>query len=60
MPVLVSVMPRPVCRFEYLYRDASNYKGYGAVLLWGEATAENEAAIRAVCCRSCGGSCDVS
>jgi hypothetical protein len=41
-------MPRPVCRFEYCYRDASNYKGYGSVLLWGEATPENEAAIRAV------------
>jgi len=40
-------MPRPVCRFDYLYRDASNYKGYGSVLLWGEATAENKAAIRA-------------
>lgn len=41
-------MPSPVCRFDYLYRDASNYKGYGSVLLWGEATPENEAAIRAV------------
>ncbi|MBP6572105.1 MAG: hypothetical protein KA226_11830 [Gemmatimonadales bacterium] len=40
-------MPRPVCRFEYLYRDASNYKGYGSLLLWGEATPGNEAAIRA-------------
>lgn len=41
-------MPRHVCRFDYLYRDASNYKGYGSVLLWGEATPKNEAAIRAV------------
>ncbi|MBL0179298.1 MAG: hypothetical protein IPP98_09270 [Gemmatimonadetes bacterium] len=28
-------MPRPVCRFDYLYRDTSNYKGCGSVLLWG-------------------------
>ena len=41
------VMPRPVCRFDYLYRDAGNYKGYGSVLLRGDATPENEAAIRA-------------
>ena len=48
LPRLRSTMLRPVCRFDYLYRDASNYKGYGSVLLWGEATPENEAAIRAV------------
>ena len=40
-------MPRSVCRFEYLYRDASNYKGCGSLVLWGEATPGNEAAIRA-------------
>ena len=45
--LLPSFMSRPLCCFDYLYRDASNYKGYGSVLLWGEATPENEAAIRA-------------
>ncbi len=45
---LRSTMPRLVYRFDYLYRDASNHKGYGSVLLWGEATSENEAAIRAL------------
>ncbi len=40
-------MPRPRCRFEYLYRDTGNYKGRGWVVVWGEATAENEARIRA-------------
>lgn len=41
-------MPRPRCRFEYLYRDAGNYKGRGWVVLWGEASAENERRIREV------------
>ncbi len=41
-------MPRPRCRFEYRYRDAGNYQGRGWVVLWGEASHENEARIRAV------------
>jgi len=32
--------------FEYLYRDAGNYKAWGSVLLSGRATAEDEAALR--------------
>ncbi|MEO5798539.1 MAG: hypothetical protein ABIS00_03760 [Gemmatimonadales bacterium] len=40
-------MPDSRCRFEYLYRDAGNYKGRGHVLLLGTATPDNEEAIRA-------------
>ncbi|MDX2208041.1 MAG: hypothetical protein SFU57_10385 [Gemmatimonadales bacterium] len=40
-------MPSSRCRFEYLYRDASNYKAWGSVLLDGQATSATEAAIRA-------------
>lgn len=32
--------------FEYLYRDASNYKAWGALLLLGAATDANTEAIR--------------
>lgn len=39
-------MPSPLCLFNYLYRDAGNYKGYGSVLLFGEATPANEALVR--------------
>ena len=28
--------------FDYMYRDAANYKAYGALLLKGEATEENQ------------------
>lgn len=33
--------------FEYLYRDASNYKAFGAILLSGHPTQEEIAALRA-------------
>lgn len=32
--------------FEYLYRDASNYKAWGAILLEGAFTPQDEAALR--------------
>ncbi|HET9066928.1 MAG TPA: hypothetical protein VFN22_14005 [Gemmatimonadales bacterium] len=41
-------MPAPLCLFVYLYRDASNYKGWGFLELRGEASEANEAAIREV------------
>lgn len=41
-------MPAPTCIFVYLYRDASNYKGWGFLELRGEASETNEAAIREV------------
>ena len=34
------------CVFEYLYRDASNYKAWGAVLLSGTPTESEIAALR--------------
>ncbi|MEP6590271.1 MAG: hypothetical protein ABJC19_03720 [Gemmatimonadota bacterium] len=40
-------MPESCCRFEYLYRDAGNYKAFGHVLLLGIASPDNEASIRA-------------
>jgi hypothetical protein len=46
--------PQPVhtpetkfCIFEYLYRDASNYKAWGEVLLSGAPTENEIAALRA-------------
>jgi len=41
-------MPSPTCLFVYLYRDASNYKGWGSVAVRGEASEANDAAIREV------------
>lgn len=41
-------MALPTCVFVLLYRDASNYKGWGFLELQGEATKANEAAIREV------------
>jgi hypothetical protein len=35
--------------FEYLYRDAANYKVYGALLLRGNFSEEYEAEIKAHC-----------
>ncbi len=35
------------CVFEYLYRDASNYKAWGAILLSGIASQNDIAALRA-------------
>src|SRR5690606_3750149 len=32
--------------FEYLYRDAGNYKAWGSLLLTGTVSAEHEAAFR--------------
>ena len=32
--------------FEYLYRDSSNYKAWGAILLEGSHTARDEASLR--------------
>lgn len=37
----------PHCVFEYLYRDASNYKAHGAALLVGAVTAGDVAHLRA-------------
>jgi hypothetical protein len=39
--------PQEYCVFEYLYRDASNYKAFGALLLTGHPTQEEIAALRA-------------
>lgn len=41
-------MPTPICLFVYLYRDASNYKGWGFLQLRGDASRANEEAIREV------------
>lgn len=34
------------CTFEYLYRDADNYKAYGRVLMLGSATPSTVALLR--------------
>ncbi|MEZ4379661.1 MAG: hypothetical protein R3B35_15395 [Gemmatimonadales bacterium] len=41
-------MPSRTCLFVYLYRDASNYKGWGSVEVRGDASEANDAAIREV------------
>lgn len=35
------------CIFEYMYRDGANYKAWGSLLLSGEPTQEDIAALRA-------------
>lgn len=35
------------CVFEYLYRDAANYKAWGSILLSGEPTQEDVTALQA-------------
>lgn len=39
--------PKECCVFEYLYRDASNYKAWGAILLSGVPSQTDLAALRA-------------
>lgn len=39
--------PRGCCVFEYLYRDASNYKAWGEILLSGVPSQNDIAALRA-------------
>ena len=39
-------MPSNVCIFEYLYRDAGNWKTYGRLLLSGQHDAAHAVAIR--------------
>jgi hypothetical protein len=39
--------PKECCIFEYLYRDASNYKAWGGVLLSGVPSQNDIAALRA-------------
>jgi len=40
--------PEEYCVFEYLYRDASNYKAWGEILLAG-VTSQNDIAILRAC-----------
>ena len=39
--------PKECCVFEYLYRDASNYKAWGEILLSGVPSQNDVAALRA-------------
>lgn len=39
--------PQEYCVFEYLYRDASNYKAWGEILLSGVPSQNDMAALRA-------------
>lgn len=39
--------PKECCVFEYLYRDASNYKAWGEILLSGVPSQNDIAALRA-------------
>lgn len=39
--------PKECCVFEYLYRDASNYKAWGTILLSGVPSQNDIAALRA-------------
>lgn len=39
--------PQECCVFEYLYRDASNYKAWGEILLSGVPSQNDIAALRA-------------
>jgi hypothetical protein len=43
--------PITYCIFEYLYRDASNYKAHGEILLFGESSEKDIASLR-VCLES--------
>lgn len=40
----------PLCCLDYLYRDAGNFKRYGEILLFGEATASANNSIRKTLC----------
>ena len=39
----------PLTAFEYLYRDAANYKAYGVVILRGRWTDDDLSVIRETC-----------
>lgn len=39
--------PKEYCVFEYLYRDASNYKAWGEILLTGTPSQNDMASLRA-------------
>jgi len=43
----LEIAPQECCVLEYLYRDASNYKACGALLLSGYPTQDEIAALRA-------------
>lgn len=45
--VVSSDSPKECCVFEYLYRDASNYKASGAILLSGVPSQSDISALRA-------------
>lgn len=45
--VVSNESPKESCVFEYLYRDASNYKAWGEVLLSGIPSQNDMAALRA-------------
>lgn len=45
--VIPSDAPKECCVFEYQYRDASNYKAWGAILLSGALSQNDTAALRA-------------
>jgi len=42
-----TVMPKECCVFEYLYRDAANYKAWGEILLSGVPSQDDIAVLRA-------------
>lgn len=42
-----TVDPKHYCVFEYLYRDASNYKAWGGIVLSGTPTKDDIEALRA-------------
>ena len=44
--VIPSDAPKECCVFEYLYRDASNYKAWGEILLSGVPSKNDIAALR--------------
>ena len=45
--VIPSDAPKKCCVFEYQYRDASNYKAWGAILLSGAPSQNDIVALRA-------------
>lgn len=45
--VMLSNVPMECCVIEYLYRDASNYKAWGEILLSGVPSQNDIAALRA-------------
>lgn len=45
--VVSSYSPNEYCIFEYLYRDAANYKAWGEILLLGVASPNDVVALRA-------------